>query len=93
VVTTPYRRSDHRAAGVLLIVLVVISWAATVALPLIALSLLLGVDAPADRTTTIVVGWFLTPFLSAAGLTVGLIVFRRSRRIPGGTARSRNPPS
>ncbi|WP_439693055.1 hypothetical protein ACRQ4B_02100 [Curtobacterium sp. SP.BCo] len=78
--TTPHHRSDHRGAAVLLTVLVVVCWIATVALPLVASTLLRGVDAPADRSVTIVIAWFLTPFLAAVGATVGLVALQRSRR-------------
>ncbi|WIB31253.1 hypothetical protein [Curtobacterium sp. MCSS17_005] len=72
--------ASHRGAVVLLTVLVIASWTATVVLPLLVLHLLLGVDAPADRASPIGIGWFVTPALTAAGLTVGLVVLRRSRR-------------
>jgi hypothetical protein len=49
-------------------------------LPLTVFVLLLGVDAPADRTTVIVLGAALTPALAAVGLTVGLVVLRRHAR-------------
>lgn len=64
----------------LLVVLVVVAWAATVALPLYAWSLMLRVDAPEERAVPIVLGWFATPFIAAVGLTVGLVVLQRSRR-------------
>lgn len=72
--------APHRGAVVLLTVLVIASWAATVVLPLLVLHLLLSVDAPADRALPIAIGWFVTPALTAVGLTVGLLILRRSRR-------------
>ena len=64
----------------LLTVLVVVCWLATVGLPLVALSLMRSVDAPAETAVPLVFAWFLTPFLAAVGLTVGLVVLQRSRR-------------
>ncbi|WP_148058301.1 hypothetical protein [Curtobacterium sp. PhB78] len=78
--TTPFRRSDHRGAAVLLMVLVVVSWVATIALPIVALSLMLHVEAPAERAVPIVIAWFMTPFMTAVGVTVGLVILQRSRR-------------
>ncbi|MBF4584791.1 hypothetical protein [Curtobacterium sp. VKM Ac-2887] len=78
--TTPYRRSDHRGAAVLLTVLVVVCWVATIALPIVALSLMLHVEAPAERAVPIVIGWFMTPFMTALGVTIGLVILQRSRR-------------
>ncbi|MCS6546773.1 hypothetical protein NYS50_02660 [Curtobacterium flaccumfaciens pv. flaccumfaciens] len=72
--------APHRGAVVLLTVLVIASWTATVVLPLLVLHLLLGVDAPAERVLPITLGWFVTPALTAAGLTVGLVILRRSRK-------------
>ncbi|MDT0232742.1 hypothetical protein [Curtobacterium sp. BRB10] len=78
--TNTPRRSDHRGAAVLLVVLVVVAWAASVALPLYAWSLMLRVDAPEERAVPIVLAWFVTPFIAAVGLTVGLVVLQRARR-------------
>ncbi|WP_146245860.1 MULTISPECIES: hypothetical protein [unclassified Curtobacterium] len=72
--------APHRGAVVLLTVLVIASWTASVVVPVLMLRLLLGVDAPHDRLVTIVFASFLTFALLAAGLTVGLVVLRRSRR-------------
>ncbi|WP_186377218.1 hypothetical protein [Curtobacterium pusillum] len=77
--TSP-RPSSYRGATVLLAVLVTLAWIATVALPVTVFVLLRGVDAPADRTTVIVLGAALTPALAAVGLTVGLVVLRRHAR-------------
>jgi hypothetical protein len=71
--------APHRGAVILLTVLVTVSWVATVVLPLLVLRLLLGIEAPTDRVVPIVLGWFATPALAAAGLTVGLVILRRSR--------------
>jgi NhaP-type Na+/H+ and K+/H+ antiporter len=65
---------------VLLTVLVSASWTAAVVVPVLILRLLLGVDAPHDGLVTIVFASFLTFALLAAGLTVGLVILRRSRR-------------
>ncbi|TCL79867.1 hypothetical protein EDF23_102260 [Curtobacterium sp. PhB128] len=61
-------------------VLVVVSWVATIALPIVALSLMLHVEAPAERAVPIVIAWFVTPFMTAVGVTVGLVILQRSRR-------------
>ncbi|MGN7221626.1 hypothetical protein ACTHQN_02100 [Curtobacterium flaccumfaciens] len=71
--------APHRGAVVLLTVLVIVSWTAAVVVPLLTLRLLLGLDAPHDRLVTIVFASFLTFALLAGGLTVGLVVLRRSR--------------
>jgi hypothetical protein len=72
--------AQHRGAVVLLTVLVIVAWTAAVVVPVLMLRLLLGVDAPHDRLVTIVFASFLTFALLAAGLTVGLVVLRRSRQ-------------
>ncbi|WIE72037.1 hypothetical protein [Curtobacterium sp. MCJR17_020] len=57
-----------------------VSWGATIALPIVALSLMLHVEAPAERAVPIVVAWFMTPFMTAVGVTIGLVILQRSRR-------------
>ncbi|WP_131920952.1 MULTISPECIES: hypothetical protein [unclassified Curtobacterium] len=57
-----------------------VSWVATIALPIVALSLMLHVEAPAERAVPIVIAWFVTPFMTAVGVTVGLVILQRSRR-------------
>lgn len=64
----------------LLTVLAVVCWVATITLPIVALSLMLRVEAPAERAVPIVIAWFLTPFMAAVGVTVGLVILQRSRR-------------
>lgn len=64
----------------LLTVLAVVCWVATITLPIVALSLMLRVEAPVERAVPIVIAWFLTPFMAAVGVTVGLVILQRSRR-------------
>ncbi|MCS6575192.1 hypothetical protein [Curtobacterium poinsettiae] len=71
--------APHRGSVILLSVLVIASWTAAVVVPLLTLRLLLGVGAPHDRLVTIAFASFLTFALLAAGLTVGLVILRRSR--------------
>jgi hypothetical protein len=63
-----------------LTVLTVVLWVIALAMGVTVLVLLLRIGAPANRTSVIVAGWFLTPAVWAVGATVWLVIVRRASR-------------